>query len=60
MIVEKLRELIPLLPSREYGAVKSGLYAAIKHIRQQDELIQEQERHLARLRAALLRGNDDR
>ena len=58
--MERLRDLIPLLPSREYSAVRTGIYVAIRHIKKQDELIQEQERHIERLRAALLRSKDDR
>lgn len=56
MIVERLRELLPLLPKREFGAVHRGLRAAMKHINALEARVTEQEKHLAMLRAQVLKA----
>ena len=55
MIVERLRELLPIIPSREYGAVKRAIKHAIAHIEELEARAAQQERHLETLRAALAR-----
>ena len=56
MIVERLRELLPLLPKREFGAVHRALRAAITHINTLEARVAEQEKHLVMLRAQLLKA----
>lgn len=55
MIVEKLRDLLPLLPKREYGSVHKCIRSAIKEINALEARVAEQEKHLAMLRAQLLK-----
>ena len=55
MIVERLRGLMPLLPMREYSAVRRAMREAITHINALEARIAEQEKHLAMLRAQLLK-----
>jgi hypothetical protein len=56
LIVERLRELLPLLPKREYGSVHRALRAAMKHINTLEARVAEQEKHLAMLRAQVLKA----
>jgi len=55
LIVERLRELLPIIPSREYGAVKRAIKHAIAHIEALEALAAQQEQHLETLRLALAR-----
>ena len=55
MIVERLRGLMPLLPMREYSAVRRAMREAITHIHRLEARVAEQERHLEMLRAQLLK-----
>lgn len=54
-IVEKLRSLLPMLPTREYGAVRRAMREAITQINQLEARVAEQEKHLSMLRAQLLK-----
>ena len=53
--MERLRDLLPIIPSREYGAVKRAIKHAIAHIEALEALAAEQEQRLETLRAALAR-----
>jgi hypothetical protein len=53
--LERLRDLLPIIPSREYGAVKRAIKHAIAHIEELEARAAQQERHLEILRAALAR-----
>lgn len=55
MIVERLRSLLPLIPVREYGAVRRAIREAITQINALEARIAEQDKHLAMLRAQLLK-----
>jgi hypothetical protein len=55
LIVERLRELLPIIPTKEYGAVKRAIKHAIAHIEELEARAAQQERHLETLRAALAR-----
>lgn len=59
-MIERLRDLVPLLPLMEYRAVRKTIKDAASHIANLEAKVQEQEKHLAMLRAALLKkaGND--
>lgn len=57
-MIEKLKDLLPLLPSMEYRAVRNAIREAILHIRKLEERVAEQEKHLSMLRAQLLRRHD--
>jgi len=55
LIVKRLRELLPIIPTKEYGAVKRAIKHAIAHIEELEARAAQQERHLETLRAALAR-----
>jgi hypothetical protein len=55
VIVEKMRSLLPLLPMREYGAVRRAMREAITHIHRLEARVAEQDKHLEMLRAQLLK-----
>ena len=54
-IVEKLRSLLPMLPMREYRAVRRAMREAITQINQLEARVAEQDKHLEMLRAQLLK-----
>jgi hypothetical protein len=52
---ERLRDLMPLIPPMEFRAVRAAIKEAITYIARLEERLAEQERHLATLRAQLLK-----
>lgn len=54
-MIERLKDLFPLLPGMEYRAVRHAIREAILHIRKLEARIAEQDKHLAMLRAQLLK-----
>jgi len=55
LIVKRLRDLLPIIPTKEYGAVKRAIKHAIAHIEALEALAAQQEQHLETLRSALAR-----
>jgi hypothetical protein len=53
--LERLRDLLPIIPTREYGAVKRAIKHAIAHIEALEALAAQQEQNLKTLRSALAR-----
>ena len=50
-----MRSLLPMIPVREYGAVRRVMREAITHIHRLEARVVEQDKHLEMLRAQLLK-----